>query len=416
MDVYAGYELGKEKLLRSASGGAASVISENVIKQGGVVFGAAYTPDFYSAVYMRVERPDELDRLKGSKYIYVDKDFDWDRKRVSVYEAAILDLEQGKLVLFVGLGCDIAALRIVAKNKRTRLDRLYTLELLCDGVMDQIVQKQYVTNLENVFDSKVVGFNVRNKKDGWERPCIFAEFENGKTYSDSLYGSGYGFAFINYKKKCCYTCPFKGENHQGDIIVGDYWGCRAGMETYNKNGVSLLILRSAKGKQLFTEINSSRFFLKKVNKSYAFNYNPRYYTPHKEFFQWDMFDRLIREKGLGEAVKICSGIYQPQWTKSNTIETIALWGTGNCFKQYISLLSKKYFIRYVVDSDRNKWGKELECGFLCDSPDVLKNQKNIPVVILIENASAAFQVAQRLLDMGIQQFDYIENWKFYAFI
>ncbi len=73
-----------------------------------------------------------------------------------------------------------------------------------------------------------------------------------------------------------------------------------------------------------------------------------------------------------------------------------------------------FSVSCVIDSNENNWEKEIEYGIICQSPDVLKGKKNIVVLIMIQNISSAFQVANKLLDMGITEFDYIDNWLSYA--
>jgi hypothetical protein len=71
--VYAGYINDEMKLLQSASGGVATAISEKIITDGGYVAGVAYAKDFKKAEYIIVNKIEDIDRLKGSKYIESDK-------------------------------------------------------------------------------------------------------------------------------------------------------------------------------------------------------------------------------------------------------------------------------------------------------------------------------------------------------
>lgn len=412
MDAYAGYYFEEKKVKESSSGGAASAIAEEVIKRGGIVYGAAYSKDFYSATYERAENEEELQKFKGSKYVYVNKVLIRDGDAVSVYKDAISELNQGRTILFTGLGCDITALKTFAEKEGVDTDKLFTIELLCDGVTNEIVHQEYVSNIEKLYDSKVIAFSVRYKKEGWIPLYIYARFENGKEHIQPFYGSDYGFAFLNYKRKCCYDCKFK--EHRGDLMVADYWGCRPGMDEYNQNGVSLLFVQNEKGNNLLDYLNRKQFFLKRTNTDYALYYSPRYYTSHERYPQWDTFDKIIREKGLREAVKKCAAITMPERFNGKKINEIILWGAGKCFHQYISLLREMFSISCVIDSNENNWGKELEFGIICQSPGVLKDKKNIVVLITIQNISSAFQVANKLLDMGITEFEHINNWLSYA--
>ena len=85
--TYAGYYRDEIALKASSSGGVVSAISEIILRKGGIVYGATYSEDFYSAHYLRVEECSALTKLKGSKYVYVKKQVYLDGEWKSVYEA-----------------------------------------------------------------------------------------------------------------------------------------------------------------------------------------------------------------------------------------------------------------------------------------------------------------------------------------
>lgn len=408
MEAYAGYYLDEKKLKESSSGGAANAIAEEIINCGGIVYGAVYSLDFYTTTYERAEKKEELQKFKGSKYVYVNKVIIRNGKKVSVYKDVISELKHGRTILFIGLGCDITALKMLVEREGIDADKLFAVELLCSGVTYQNIHTEYISRIEEIYGSKVIDFGTRCKKEGWNAPCIYAKFENGKEHTEPFFKSDYGFAKFYYQTKFCYDCKFK--EHMGDLVVGDYWGCRPGMEEYNQNGVSLIVVQNEKGNILLSYLNRELFFLKKTNKDFALHYNQRYYRPSEKYSKWELFDETVREKGLREAVKKCSGIVMPERFQNKNIDEIILWGAGKCFRQYISILREIYSVSCVIDSNEEYWGKEIDHGVICQSPDVLKGKKNIVVLIMIQDIASAFQVANRLLDMEITEFDYIENW------
>lgn len=97
MRAYAGYLKQEEKLNKSASGGAARALYENMLDRGGVVFGVCYDKDFRSARFQAVEEKRNLLPLLNTKYIYSEKKDTF--REVEEY------LAKGREVLFVGLGC-----------------------------------------------------------------------------------------------------------------------------------------------------------------------------------------------------------------------------------------------------------------------------------------------------------------------
>ncbi len=414
MNAYAGYYLDEKKLKSSSSGGVASAIAEAIIDRGGIVYGAVYSEDFHSVLYGYAEKKNELWKFKGSKYVYVNKYVMKDGDKILVYKDVISEIKKERIVLFTGLGCDIAYLEKLVRKEAVDARKLFTIELMCDGVTDEIVQREFVLDIEKKYRTKVIDFNIRYKEEGWVPAYIYARFENGKEYKQLLSSSEYGFASLNYKKKACYECQFKGENHQGDIIAADFWGCRAGMKEYNQNGVSLILIQSDKGNILLNYLDREQFYLRKTDAQYALFCNPRYFTAHDRYEKWDLFDSIIRKKGLHKAVKVCAELSVPDRFTGVESNELVLWGTGRCFNQYVAMIKEMCSISLVVDSDEKKWGKELECGFICQSPNILKGKEDIFVLIMIENVSSAFQVANKLLDMKIGKFDHISNWLFYA--
>ena len=142
--AYAGYFYNQEKLLASSSGGMATAIAEAVIGRGGVVFGVTYSADFKSAEYCCVAHIDDLHKLKGSKYITSQKRIRVNTQYISVYSEVQRHLDLGKLVLFIGLGCDVAALYRFCERNHINVDNLYTMDLICYGPTSPRVAAQFI--------------------------------------------------------------------------------------------------------------------------------------------------------------------------------------------------------------------------------------------------------------------------------
>ena len=58
-------------LKQSSSGGAAYAMSKYIVENGGIVFGAAYSENFY-VHHIGVSAADDLKKLQGSKYVQSD--------------------------------------------------------------------------------------------------------------------------------------------------------------------------------------------------------------------------------------------------------------------------------------------------------------------------------------------------------
>lgn len=302
LHTYSGYLKNKEKLLKSASGGAITAIAEEIIRRGGVVFGASYSIDFKRSEYCCVDNLADLDRLKGSKYCITKKEIVQDGQAKSVYSVLETMLAQNRLILFVGLGCDVAAVAAYCKAKKLNTDRLFLIDILCHGPTAAAVHTQYVENLEKQYRSKITAFHVRYKKDGWTPPYIRAEFENGKIHELPFYRSDYGFAFIHYALPFCYQCRFRGDNHKGDMICGDFWGLTDSMSGWNKNGVSIMFVRTERGQTLINMIDRDNYHIEEVDTAFALQNNHMYYECRKKWEHYDTFGKDLEKEGLRYAL------------------------------------------------------------------------------------------------------------------
>ncbi len=299
--AYCGYVNDENKLLSSASGGFASQMAALFIERGGIVFGVRYTDDFYSAEYCVVDKIEDLKLLAGSKYIIPKKVIDNNSVKKSVYAWAGDALLENKKVLFIGLGCDIGALHGYLKKNEISTEQLFTIDLICHGPTIPEVQESCVHELEKKYNSKVVEFSVRYKKDGWVPPYLHAVFENGSEYNKPFYDSDYGYAFENYIRKSCYNCRFKGRQHIADLTIGDYWGISKEMQEYNKNGVSIIFSRTSKGDFLIDHIKDScTFTIYNADMKMALDNNPMYGNSRKinQNFDVNKFSKDLKEKGL----------------------------------------------------------------------------------------------------------------------
>ncbi len=301
---YAGYYFDNNKLLKSASGGAISVISEEIIKLGGVVFGAIYSDDFKRVEYKCVESLEGLELLRGSKYCETVKEIiTGNGIKRSVYSVLEEKIKEERTILFIGLGCDIGAIIAYCETKNLDTSKLYTIDILCHGPTTSIVHKQFVEGLEKKYHSRINSFSVRYKKNGWKPSYIRAEFENGDVFCIPFYESDYGFAFSHYSKLCCYNCKFKGSNHKADMTCGDFWGIDKTMRGWNANGVSIMFVKSPKGKELVELIDKEDFYIEEADTSFALKNNKNYYECRPMDKYYDQFRRNLHDRGLHYAVK-----------------------------------------------------------------------------------------------------------------
>ena len=100
-------------------------------------------------------------------------------------------------------------------------------------------------------------FIYRTKENGWSKASIKCKYKNGEEeiipFNESaLMGL---FNQNSILRESCYHCKLKEENNASDIILGDYWGIgEVDKEMFDDNGVSTIIIKSKKGKELLESI------------------------------------------------------------------------------------------------------------------------------------------------------------------
>lgn len=283
--IYGGYIEDTEELLASASGGVATAIAEQMIDNGGYVAGVSYCKDYYSAEYVLLNKKADLIKLKGSKYIEPHKNH--------IYLDVKELLERGEQVLFIGLPCSVA---VLYKIIGSRPQNLLTCELVCHGPTSQKVHKEYVSYLENKYQSNLIDFSVRHKKHEWNTGYLYAKFSNGKIFEKPFYDTEYGFAFSILGRESCYNCRFKGNNRQGDIMVGDFWGASEKDAYWNKNGVSVIFAETRKGNDFLLRIPNIRIFQADFEK--AVESNPMVIKSRPKDSRCKKFSKMLSENGL----------------------------------------------------------------------------------------------------------------------
>ena len=237
------------KLMQSSSGGMATAMYEQMLEKNGCICGVAYNKKYNDVCYCISEQYEMLQKFKGSKYIQAEKGFIFRRIKEEMDR-------NNKLVLFIGLPCEVAAVKSYLNGDS---EKLITCELICHGVTSNTVLEQMVDRLEKKYRSQIKSFTFRNKgkyhnEGTWKNPKIKAVFENGKTYIESLGYSDVGNAFNGMARYSCYNCAFKGDNRVADISIGDFWGLDETSDKYNSNGVSIVIANTQKGLKFVQEI------------------------------------------------------------------------------------------------------------------------------------------------------------------
>lgn len=232
----------------SQSGGAFAELAKCVLAEGGAVYGAAKGEDG-KVFHIRVDRAENLRKLQGSKYVQ--------SRALGIFRQAEQDLKAGKTVLFSGTPCQIAGLATFLGRDYANL---YTIDLVCHGVMPPKLWEDYLQYARKRFGSFTqVRFRDKRKngwRDHWESFQI-----GGKTRFSNIYRKL--FYLDVFLRDCCYApekeqviCRYAGKNRVSDLTIGDFYGIedtRSAIKDDN-TGISLCLMNSEKGKTLFEKI------------------------------------------------------------------------------------------------------------------------------------------------------------------
>lgn len=278
--------------IESSSGGVFTLIAEQVIAEGGIVIGAEFNIDF-DVEHNSVERVENLERLRGSKYV---------QSRIGSMYVQVGDfLNQGKKVLFTGTPCQIGGLKSYLGQP---YENLYCVDIVCHGVPSPAIWKKYVDFREKEASSPTQRIAFRQKYEGWKRYSVSFLFKNNTEYRKILNEDLYMKAFL--KDLClrpsCYNCEFKTLNRQSDITLADFWGIQNMLpEMDDDKGTSLIFVNSKTGQDVFNSISGDMKF-KKVNINEAVKYNSAAiksvkYNPKRDGFMAEKdslpFDKLV---------------------------------------------------------------------------------------------------------------------------
>ena len=248
---------------KSSSGGIFTLLSKYILDKNGAVYGVAFN-NFFDAEHIRVDKNDDLEKLRGSKYIQSNIG--------NTFKNVKNDIKDGKLVLFSGTPCQIEGLKKFLGND---YDNLFLQDIICHGVPSKKLFKKYLE--DKIKDNGRINkyyFRYKGQK-GWSKFQICIEFDDGnKEYIDHSNDSFMNFFLKDIVlRESCYNCKFKKKYRNSDITLADFWGIdNIYPEMNDEKGTSLVIINSNKGKRIFNLI-SDKLYKVEVNIDEAIKYN-----------------------------------------------------------------------------------------------------------------------------------------------
>jgi coenzyme F420-reducing hydrogenase beta subunit len=236
-----------EVLQKSTSGGAFTAISDVPLRQGGVIYGADYDQEFH-VLHQRAETYSQRDRMRISKYVQSDMR--------DTYAQIKADLRNGKKVLFTGTPCQAAGLRGFMGNSPLS-DNLYICDLICQSIPSPLIWEDYKRLLEKENGEKITNVQFRSKKYGWRKNgnkgFLFSTDKSSELLEDDRFYELF-FLVRAITRPSCSQCRFTDIQRASDLTIADYWGIeKYSAECFDPMGVSLIMVNSQKGRELFEE-------------------------------------------------------------------------------------------------------------------------------------------------------------------
>lgn len=275
----------KDEKLRSvsSSGGVAAAVTHCFIEKGGVVCSCTFKEGEF--VFGFAETKEEALQFTGSKYVKSNPK--------GIYIRIKKLLVDNKMVLFIGLPCQVAAVKRFVGEKLGI--NLYTVDLICHGSPSPKVLNSFLLDYDYTL-KQMENIQFRNKMK-------YHVYNNAVGIAPEGVQDIYTCSFLmglDYTENC-YSCKYASTKRVSDISLGDSWGSEL-LEEDNK-GVSLVLCQTEKGEQL---IEASNLELFEVNIDKAIQNNHQLMYPTKAPKEREEFLGLLQKgKNFKQAFAKC---------------------------------------------------------------------------------------------------------------
>lgn len=239
--AYAAWSNDKEERRTSASGGITIEMYKYAISNGWLVVGAVQNKDF-SVSHKMVSTYEELAAFKNSKYVFSDA--------YAVFSEikSALNFKDNKKVLFIGLPCQVAALRKLFRDN----ENLLLVEVVCHGTTPFSYLKQHIDILSSRYGKTATRMSFRDPILNTYTFTLTLYNKKGelfyakRTKDGDTYQFGYHRA-VSYRENC-YQCRFAKPERNADITIADYHGLGLSAPcSFSARKVSLILENTSNG-------------------------------------------------------------------------------------------------------------------------------------------------------------------------
>lgn len=288
LKLYAAWSLDENIRRTSSSGGIATQLYKTCLKNNWLVVGTKFDKDF-NLNYEITDSIKDIENFKGSKYVQ--------SKTNNIFPKIKAKLDEEKKILFIGLPCHIAGLKLYLKKEYINL---ITIDLICHGVSPNSYLKEHIKYIENKLKQKIE--NITFREDN--KLCLKLYSKNKRVYENNsaldVYYRGYLTGL--FYRPSCYNCKYANIKRVSDITLGDFWGLgdTIPFDKSTKDGVSLMLINTKKGEELI-DLVKDNLFLEERTIEEGLEKNEQLSHPSKKNKNYDNFLKYIKKYDFEKA-------------------------------------------------------------------------------------------------------------------
>ena len=246
---FVGWSNDEETRTNSASGGIAAEIYKYAVNHDMFTGGVEWKRES-GASFIPINSLSDIKRVQNSKYVYSNTN--------GIYKQVKSALDSGKETVFIGLPCQVAALKnYLGKD----YEKLVTVDIICHGVAPNEFLMQHISCIESkkkhtanrlyfrdpIYNTETYTFTLYDNQNLlWRRTA----------YSNDVYQHGFHKS-LTFNSNC-YLCQYACPERAGDVTLGDFAGLGK-VEKYNypRHNVSCILCNTDKGHILIESLKAS---------------------------------------------------------------------------------------------------------------------------------------------------------------
>ena len=254
LKAYASWSLNDKIRKESASGGIATTIYQYAFRNDILAVGAYMDANFECRLKVARTKAD-LKEFQNSKYTYSYPD--------DIYKEVENEIRNERKVIFIGLPCQIGALKNYFKVKKLDTNKLITIDLICHGTPMPSYLQQHIKSIEDRNKQEYEACFFRDSKFGTINFAytLYTSDSQKPSYvkfadQDDLYQIGYHKALIY--RDCCYSCQYAHTPRVGDLTIGDFHVKDVDECDIDIEDVSLILANTERGKKFLHILQKSK--------------------------------------------------------------------------------------------------------------------------------------------------------------